>query len=152
MTSPVKFVDSWNAAESALFNALATATGYRPGTGCFHGALPPRMGVWALSPGKFGDENVLWAPEISSIRDTLMVVGNFARLEECQAWGMGIVKAMPWANAPDGGNVAIARIREGGSGQPLFVELETGSASASAMCWRLTLGLEIVFTTGGRAA
>lgn len=152
MTSPVTFVDSWNAAEAALFNALATATGCKAGAGCFHGALPPRMGVWSLSPGRFGDENVLWSPDVSVIRDLPMVVGSFPRLEECQAWGMKIVKALPWANIQDGGNVSVARIRAGGSSEPKFVELETGSTSASAMCWRLTLGMEIVFNTGGRAA
>jgi hypothetical protein len=147
------FEESWTVAERAVFDKLCQATGTVDRKSAFLGYMPDMANVWAFnSGGAGGNEQTLWSTDITTMHMQASAIGRFVSRDACQRWAMSIVKAQPWSNTTDTtpGNVAHARIRTGGLGEPTLTPLAIPGESRVALLFVLELGMEIVFNTGGR--
>jgi hypothetical protein len=155
MPLPATFEASWARAEAALYEALLLATKTRDQAGAFLGRLPPnRTDAWGLASGPLQAAVATWAPEISQVCIQVDLLASYRSRPILQAWAMAVMKALPFGNttASPAGNVATARIRENGWGAIEDEAVRLANEQHDTIAWTMTIGLEMVFTTGGRQA
>jgi allantoicase len=143
----MSFDSAWADAENTVMTELCRATGSTNGKNAFLGYLPPMVNVWALfTGGQGGNEQTTWTPDVVSIHLGARIEAAFAKREHATAFCMQVIKALPITT----GNVQCFRIRMGGypEPQPDFIPLANEDRKIPA--WLLTIGCELVFSTGGR--
>ena len=157
-TKSYNFLNSWTRAERAAYDRLVAATKSQDGKDAYLGFLPPGgINVWALTSGASGgNEQTLWAPEITTLHLQADAECHYAVREAAQAWTMAILQALPYGNSTlaDPGNLVTARVRLEGMPQPITLEpiQLANETDRPQWLWTMRLGLEIVFLTGGRLA
>lgn len=148
------FNSSWSTAESAIARAVADATGTTLGQSLFLGYLPPLFNVVALYTGGTQSEEVLWAPDITSVHMLADVEMRFLDRAKTQETAMRLLRLTPWSNTAgdEPGNVATFRVRSGGFAQPVVQFLQLANEEREVATWFLKIGMEFVFITGGKAS
>ena len=149
MTDPQSFDTSWRDAEETAFNRLVEATGTVAAKSAFLGLNPGVVNAWHLESQAVADigESVLLARDIPSLGIPYRAECAFTRREDCQAWAMRILRGLPVCRDGDS-NVAVFRVRHFGQIVPDTVA--AGNEGAAVGVWKMEVGLDLVFSTGGK--
>ena len=150
MTKPALFEDAWTEAEQRAFQYITEATQTVENKSAFLGSNPGILNAWHLEHAAMdeGVESVLLSGDQPSIAMPYQATGAFTKRDACQKWFMRMLAAMPLRTDKDS-NVALLRIRHHGAIEES--EVDVANNKQSVRVWSLTLGLDLVFATGGKA-
>lgn len=144
----MSFDDSWVRAENTVMARLCAGTHSTEGQQAYRGFLPPRINVWGLfTGGQGGNEQTTWPPDVTSVHFGARIEAQFAKREHAQIFTMQVIKALPIESED---NVQWFRIRQGGLPDPVLDYIPLANEQNVIPAFLLTIGCELVFTTGGR--
>jgi len=142
------FDKAWIEAENIVFTELCRATKSTEGQQAYRGFLPPRTNVWALfTGGQGGNEQTSWSPDVVSLHFGGRIEAVFSKREYALAFAMQIIKALPILNKD---NVQCFRVKTGGFPEPVADYIPLANEDNKVLGWVMTIGCELVFSTGGR--
>jgi len=150
MSDNPQFDASWSEAEAAVFRKLCAAANSDPEKNAFLGYLPPMVNVWSLTTGPDGgNAQTLWTPSVVSVHIQATIEGVFADRAKAQAFVMACVRSMHAMGGADG--VQAFRVRQGGFPEPKPERIQVANSDRYHLVWRVMIGCELVFSTGGSA-
>lgn len=150
MTRPQSFETSWAEAERRAFAWLVASAGSTAGRDAFVGRDPGLVNAWHLRslPVSATGENAFSAKDPRTLHIPYEAECVFQKREKCLDWAMRLSGGLPLCQDSES-NVALLRINAIGAPRPDDIQLANEKAPVAV--WYLTIGLDLVFETGGKA-
>ena len=151
MKNPETFEKAWYEAEQRAFEKLVEAAGSEYGRDAYLGRIPNIVNAWYFESKPVTDigESVLLARDLPTLGVPYRAEGIFLKREDCQAWAMRVIKGLPLIKDNDS-NIALFRVNA--LGQVTYGDkVQLANERAPVDAWKMEIGFDLVFATGGKA-
>jgi len=150
MKNPETFEMAWSEAERRAFEKLTEAAGSDENRDAFLGRNPGIINAWHFESQPVTDigESVLLARDLPTLGVPYRAECVYLKREDCQAWAMRVIKGLPLIQDVDS-NIALFRVNA--LGQITHGTTEVANQQGLVNVWKIEIGFDLVFTTGGKS-